>query len=261
MGRKNKPIKIALIGNTLLTFKGLKAIRKLSSHEISFVFGLSNEKRNNKVNSVDLKEYCISNKILFDDSERWENLYKFCKKEGVDKIITLGDSRIVPQKIISSFYVIGNHGALLPQVKGGASLVWGRMLGSGEWGISIMEIEKEIDGGNILNLKKFQYSDSCTEKVFVEKADDLTVSALIEVLTLSIPKIVNTPWDIKLSKNIDSFKAVEILEYAIKNNLSIYMPTRTPLDSLVKKEWSHNFKEVFKLANNTPYPKWIETEK
>ena len=76
-----------------------------------------------------------------------------------------------------------------------------------------------------------------------------------------VPKVQNTPWDIKLTKNIDSFKAIEILEYAIKNNLSIYMPPRTPLDSLVKKEWSDNFKEIFKLANNKPYPKWIENEK
>ena len=134
-----------------------------------------------------MENYCIRNKILFDESENWENLYDFCKKNGVDKIITLGDSRIVPQKIASSFYVIGNHGALLPQVKGGASLVWGRMLGSGEWGISIMQIDKEIDGGIILNLKKFHYGDSCTEKEFV-KADDLTVAALIEVFNIANPK-------------------------------------------------------------------------
>jgi len=105
------------------------------------------------------------------------------------------------------------------------------MLGSEICGKSMMGIYKKIDGGNILNLKKLKYADSYTESGFITKADTLTFSALIEVLTLPIQKIENMPFYIKLSKHIDSFKAIKILEYTLKNNLSVYMPTLTPIDS------------------------------
>jgi hypothetical protein len=72
-------------------------------------------------------------------------------------VISLGDSRYVPPFIIEKFKVIGNHGAILPSVQGGASLVWGRMLNNGVWGVSLMELDKKIDNGTILKTSSFNY--------------------------------------------------------------------------------------------------------
>ena len=53
-------------------------------------------------------------------------------------------------------------------------------------------------------------------------------------------------------ENID----MAIFEH-LDNNLNIYMPPRTPDDSVIKSHWPKKFIDVFKIAQNKPYPKWI----
>jgi len=250
--------KIAFIGNTKLTLKAMMETNVSLGLKTVAVFGLSNGEQNEKTNFVRLDNYCLSHNIKLFETTNWQEFGSFCKKAGADLIITMGDSRIVPEEIISSFNVIGNHGAVLPHVQGGASLVWGRMLNSGEWGISIMEIDKKVDAGKILKIKKFKYDNNYSEYEFTEKCDDMTVEALIEVLSNDYNEMPNSKWDVRVAKYSDSFKAVNILEYCLKNNLNIYLPPRTIEDSKVKKEWPLKFIDIFKKANNDPYPKWTE---
>tara|TARA_R110000824_G_scaffold125871_1_gene285169 strand:+ start:1191 stop:1820 length:630 start_codon:yes stop_codon:yes gene_type:complete len=194
-------------------------------------------------------------------SDDWGEFEIDCIQENIDLIILLGDSRIVPESIINNFNVIGNHGAVLPDVQGGASLVWGRMLNNGEWGVSIMEIDKKVDAGNILKVKRFQYSPDCSELEFTEICDDLTVDALSEVLRGDYASIQNNKWQLKIAKHTDSCDVVTIFKYCIDNDINIYLPLRTPEDGLLKDEWSDDFKQVFKIANDKPYPQWKQTLK
>lgn len=254
MVKENTFSKVAFTGNTKLTFKCMKAVEDFL--EISVVFGLPEEKCKDKTNHCDLDEYCKLNNIKLFKTDDWDCFKNFCEDNGIDLIITIGESRIVPKSITSSFYVIGNHGAVLPNVQGGASLVWGRMLNTGSWGISIMKIDEGIDSGDILKVKEFNYNHDCTEFDFVETCDDLTVEALVEVLKGDINKKPNSRWNVKVNKHTDSRKAINLLKYCLDNNLNIYMPPRTPDDSVVKPYWSKRFIETFKIAQNHPYPKW-----
>tara|TARA_R100000152_G_C6759191_1_gene183118 strand:+ start:711 stop:1436 length:726 start_codon:yes stop_codon:yes gene_type:complete len=227
---------------------------------IEIILGLSEDSFKNKVNSASLDNFIKSYDWIKPPklirSNRWDSFYQSCTDKKIDLIITLGDSRIVPENIINSFDVIGNHGAVLPHVQGGASLVWGRMLNNGEWGVSIMEIDKKIDSGRILKVKKFQYTSDCSELEFTEICDDLTVDALLEVLRGDYTPIQNSKWQLKIAKHTDSYNVVNIFKYCIDNNINIYLPPRTPEDGLLKSEWSDEFKEVFKIANDKPYPQW-----
>ena len=63
--------------------------------------------------------------------------------------------------------------------------------------------------------------------------------------------------DFRVHKHIDSEDGVKLLEFALLNNLNIYLPTRTPEDGEIKQSWGHNFINAFKKANNKPYPKYI----
>ena len=256
MGGKNSITRLAITGNTRLTLESMKQIKKLKKYDIVCVFGIKDAKSKNKVNYVSLDGFCRDNKIFLDKTEDWESFYAYCLEENIDMIITLGDSRIVPKKITNAFKVIGNHGAILPDVQGGASLVWGRMLNSGEWGISIMKIEEKVDSGDILKVKKFTYDKTTTEKEFTDKADFLTVDALIEVLNGDYSVTKNRKWDVRLKKHICAQSAVEILKHCRYKNLCVYLPPRTPQDGKINNEWTKGFVNVFKIANNDPYPKW-----
>ena len=129
-------MKIGVIGNTNITKKGIETIIALE-HQVVYVFGLQPEKESAKVNFCDLTDLCSENKIDYVKSGNWEEI----ENTPADYIVCLGDSRIVPERLVEKYYVVGNHGAILPSVQGGASLVWGRMLNSGKRGVSLFKIK------------------------------------------------------------------------------------------------------------------------
>ena len=106
-------MKIGILGNTNLTKKGLDLCLALR-HEISYVFGLSQEDLSSKVNASDLKPICRDKGITLYES----NDFDLIKDIEIDLIISLGDSRLVPVSSFKCKHVIGNHGAELPYVKG-----------------------------------------------------------------------------------------------------------------------------------------------
>jgi len=246
-------MKVGLIGNTKVTKSGLERLLN-EGYDVTYVFGLPEKKAKNKVNYVPLEDFCYRNGVIFDNSNEWANLVK----TKLDLVICLGDSRIVPEDVLSAHKVIGNHGAILPYVQGGASYVWGRMLNTGKWGISIMELDKVVDSGRILVTKEFSYSPDCTMEMFCDIADSLTVEALFDYLNGSYTAKENAKWDVKVARHTDSEFVIDILKSTLNNNLNIYLPPRRPKDSRLKEQWKQNFMQSFKKANNGPYPRWFE---
>ena len=61
-------MKIGIIGNTRQTLKGLQRLLGIN-YEIKYVFGLSPKKMKKKVNSVCLKNFCMSNNIKLDTTK------------------------------------------------------------------------------------------------------------------------------------------------------------------------------------------------
>lgn len=250
-------MKLGIFGNTKQTLKGLQLVLSLG-HEVSFIFGLPDEQLENKVNGIDLTNFANENDIPLIKTNNWEDIINY----DVELVISLGDSRYIPPIIIDKFKVIGNHGAVLPNVQGGASLVWGRMLNNGVWGVSIMDIDKKIDGGKILKTATFDYDVDIDMNSFCDKCDDLTIELLKDYLINGADEkeYPTSKTHIKVTKEIDSKIGVQILEFALKNNLNIYMPPRTKEDGIVKGEWGDEFISIFKKANDFPYPKWFYNE-
>lgn len=245
-----RSLKVGITGNTKLTLKCMKAIEKMV--DIRYVHGLPDHKLKDKANSVSLDDYCQEKGVTLNKTNEWSNILF----QDLDLVISLGDSRIVPPAVLNKFRVIGNHGALLPDIQGGASLVWGRMLNTGKWGVSIFELNEKIDSGDILVLKPFEYNTECSMEEFVDLADNKTVEALVDFLQGDISRASNSKWNIRAAKHVDSKIGAGILQHAIDNGINIYMPSRTPDDGAIKKEWDDDFVRKFKIANSSPYPNW-----
>lgn len=243
-------INVGITGNTKLTLKCMEAIKAVVN--IRYVHGLPDHKLKDKANSANLDSFCTDNNIILDKSDDWNNLLF----QDLDLVISLGDSRIVPASVLAKHKVIGNHGALLPSIQGGASLVWGRMLHTGKWGVTIFELEEKVDAGDVLVLKPFEYDVEGTMEEFVNLADDKTVEALLDFLMGNYCRTPNKKWDIRIAKHVDSTLGVRVLSQAIESGANIYMPPRTPADGLVRDEWSDSFVKKFKIANSSPYPNW-----
>jgi methionyl-tRNA formyltransferase len=256
--------KIAVVGNTKLTQMCIEECL-LASMDVCCLYSLSSEDTLKKVNGVDLRDYCNQNNIVHIDSD-WETFNKECIRLGVEIVFVLGDSRIVPKMIINNFYmVIGNHGAVLPSIKGGASLVWGRMLNLGHWGVSLFQITEKIDDGPILGTKTFEYDSSINMRDFVNTADECTVEILKYVCKKlthyeNLDKIPNDKWHVKIAKHMDAQVVCNIVKDVVNNNMNVYLPPRNLLDSKINDKWSDDFVGSFKAANNSPYPIWSQNE-
>ena len=88
-------MKIALIGNTKQTKIGLERLVK-EGYEVTYIFGLPEDKATNKVNFAPLSDFCLEHNIALDTSNNWDNLL------GIDSdlVVCLGDSRIVPERVL-----------------------------------------------------------------------------------------------------------------------------------------------------------------
>ncbi len=246
-------MKIGLTGNTSLTEKAIIRILDMGL-SVKYVFGLPKHKLESKANAVDLTSICELNNITMDDSGNWQNI----NSQNLDILISMGDSRIIPKIVLQNNKVIGNHGAVLPFVQGAATLVWARMLNLGHWGVSIFELEEKVDTGDILKTATFTYDSDCSMAEFVRKADDATIDCLEQVLLGNFSKTKNKKYDIRISKHVDSEKSLKIFREALELGMNIYMPSRNPEDSTVEQHWSACFREIFKVANDRPYPRWRE---
>jgi len=246
-------MRVGLIGNTELTSKGLELLID-QGHEVDYVFGLEQRSLKNKVNASDLKAYCLEQNIEFIEGGR---RFAYISQRDVDLVIALGDSRLIPVDTFRS-KVIGNHGAPLPDVKGGASLVWARIINYGFWGVSLMVLDEELDSGEILGVTKFEYSKDMNMEDFVSLCDDETIKLLDQYLnnTISRPHQQNEATVITVKKHTDSELVEKIAKFAMEAKCSIYLPPRTPEDSIIKDSWSEEFKQKFMIANDHPYPEY-----
>jgi methionyl-tRNA formyltransferase len=249
-------MKVAVSGNTKLTYKGLQLLLSLG-YEVAFLFGLPDEQLSSKVNSIDLTDFSEKHNIPLYKTNNWEDVLGY----EAEIVISLGDSRYVPPFVLDKFKVIGNHGAVLPFVQGGASLVWGRMLDGNEWGVSLMELDKKIDNGKILKTRTFRYDADIDMNSFCEKSDDALIELLEDLLLHGADETQHksSKIDVKVSKHIDSKVCVELLQFCLDNDLNVYLPPRTAEDGKIKNEWGDEFIDRFKKANDEPYPKYFYT--
>jgi len=243
-------MKIGIVGNTELTRKGLDLCLSLG-HSVCYINGLPPELLKNKVNGVDLASFCKELDIPFYSS----NDFSVIKDLDVDLIVVLGDSRILPISEFRCKTIIGNHGAELPSIKGGASIVWARMINNGNWAVSLMSLSEAIDSGDIWGINRFIYDPSMSMADFVNLCDDKTVELLGMYLEGYLKHSIFTRKNtlITLHKHVDSEVACSIAKLAIKNDIPIYLPSRTPEDSKVKDCWGAEFKHNFRIANSYPY--------
>jgi methionyl-tRNA formyltransferase len=244
-------MRVGVIGNTVLTYKTIKLLME-RGHDIQYVFGLPDAKLATKVNAYNLKDFCLKQNIPFYGSDNWGII----AGENTDLVCEMGDSRIIPAAFLQKNHVIGNHGAILPSVQGAASLVWGKMLNNGEWGVSLMQLSAIIDGGPIIKTRKVTYdTEKTTMSEFVELCDDATIECLKDFLDGNYNKTSNKKWQLKIAKKSDSKSVTEVLDFCLKSKTNVYLPPRTPNDSKVNTKWGEKFVDNFKKANDAPYPK------
>lgn len=103
-----------------------------------------------------------------------------------DVIIVAAYGRILPENILNlaPHGCINVHGSILPKYRGAAPIQWAVINGEKEAGVTIMQMDKGMDTGDILHIKKIKPSNDETAGSLFHKLAELGGKTLMEALEL-----------------------------------------------------------------------------
>lgn len=108
-----------------------------------------------------------------------------------DLIVTAAYGQFLPTKFLKSVKIasVNVHGSLLPKYRGGAPIQYSLINGDTETGITIMEMVKEMDAGDIYSQKAIKIADNDTAGSIFAKLSIVGRDLLLQTL----PRIIADP--------------------------------------------------------------------
>lgn len=185
----------------------------------------------------DLSDLAIEYKIPIHKSRRLhtKKCIEFIKGLKPDLMVVYGWQRIIKPEVLTLFKKsVGFHASLLPKYRGSAPVNWAIINGETETGVTMFQLDKEVDAGPIYGQKSFAITldDDCATTY--EKSADAACGLILEKL----PEWKNGRFE--TSPNVSANHPI--------------MPRRKPVDGLV--DWHKTVQENYNWirALTKPYP-------
>jgi methionyl-tRNA formyltransferase len=174
------------MGNPRFSIDPLKTIIK-SGHEIRAIISNPPKRMGRKKTPqyTDVGQFAIDNNIRlielgsFNDEDTYEEIVSL----KVDIFIVVA-FRILPQRYIDipKFGAVNIHASMLPIYRGAAPIQWALMNGDKNTGISIFQIEKKVDTGNIIYQDKIDISNEDNFETLSKRLSTLGSKSLLKAL-------------------------------------------------------------------------------
>ena len=131
-----------------------------------------------------VKKLAIENNILVYQPEKIRKSYDEIINLNPDIIITCAYGQIIPSQILEcpKYGCINVHGSLLPKLRGGAPIQHAIIDGYSDTGMTIMYMDKGMDTGDIISMKKIPILDSDNYDSLHDKLSLLGAKLLMETL-------------------------------------------------------------------------------
>ncbi|EJN95169.1 methionyl-tRNA formyltransferase [Streptococcus ratti] len=102
---------------------------------------------------------------------------------GADGIVTAAFGQFLPMKLIDSVgFAVNVHASLLPKYRGGAPIHYALINGDKEAGVTIMEMVKEMDAGDMVAKASIPVADEDNVGTMFEKLSVLGRDLLLKIL-------------------------------------------------------------------------------
>ncbi|MGT2846587.1 methionyl-tRNA formyltransferase [Streptococcus massiliensis] len=126
---------------------------------------------------------------------------------GADGIVTAAFGQFLPSKLLDSMdFAINVHASLLPKYRGGAPIHYALINGDKEAGVTIMEMVKEMDAGDMIASRALAITDEDNVGTLFEKlavlGRDLLLESLPAYLAGEIKPEPQDPSQVSFSPNI-----------------------------------------------------------
>ena len=126
---------------------------------------------------------------------------------GADGIVTAAFGQFIPSKLLASMdFAVNVHASLLPKHRGGAPIHYALIQGDEEAGVTIMEMVKEMDAGDMISRRSIPITDEDNVGTLFEKlaivGRDLLLDTLPAYLAGDIQPEAQDPSQVTFSPNI-----------------------------------------------------------
>lgn len=126
---------------------------------------------------------------------------------GADGIVTAAFGQFLPSKLLASMdFAVNVHASLLPKYRGGAPIHYALIQGDEEAGVTIMEMVKEMDAGDMISRRSIPITDEDNVGTLFEKlaivGRDLLLDTLPAYLAGDIQPEAQDPSQVTFSPNI-----------------------------------------------------------
>ena len=155
----SSPLKIVFMGTPDFAVPCLQALID-SSHEVVGVVCQPDRQRGRgkKLSPPPVKVLATAHDlpVLQPDSVRTEAFYQELQALAPDLLVVVAYGKILPESILqlTRLGAINVHGSILPKYRGAAPIQWAVINGEAETGITIMQMDKGMDTGDILLIER-----------------------------------------------------------------------------------------------------------
>lgn len=174
-------MRVIFIGSTLLGLGILESVRTLEGIEVvgcvsapqQFRISYSPTPVNNVLHA-DFTPICEQAGIplkLMTEGMRDQDLLDWAAGLEPDAFLVVGWHHMIPQTWLDLAPAYALHASLLPDLAGGAPLVWALILGRTETGVTMFQMDSGVDSGRILGQRAFPIESRDTIKELLTKAE------------------------------------------------------------------------------------------
>lgn len=144
-------MKIVFMGTPVFSVNVLKAIAK--EHEVVLVVSQPDKKKGRGLETIatPISQAAKELGLNLRCPDKIVDIYEELKSLDFDFIVTAAYGQFLPEKILKlpKIKAINVHASLLPKYRGGAPIQYAILNGDDKTGISIMEMIKQMDAGNV----------------------------------------------------------------------------------------------------------------
>lgn len=145
--------------------------------------------RSGRLQPSPVKEKAVENGICVFQPERVKDpeFLPELQKLAPDVIVVAAFGQILPETVLKlpKYGCMNVHASLLPKLRGAAPIQWSVIDGDRESGVTIMQMDKGLDTGDILLVERYELSPKETGGSLFEKLSQLGGPLMLQALELA----------------------------------------------------------------------------
>lgn len=178
-------MKIAFFGTPEFAAKILENLADKNEVKACITSPDARRGRGKKFLPSEVKKVAVEKNIeVYQPSKLDDDFFELFKDFDIDIAIVVAYGRIIPEKFLNlpKYGFVNIHASILPKWRGAAPIHRAILEGDKKSGISIMQMDKGLDTGDVLKVLEYEIKDDDTTGILHDKLLDLGIKGILEYI-------------------------------------------------------------------------------